>query len=57
MNAKDNWDPDLYFAKRDREWKATVTVGAVEEQGKPIGQLAQPNATTAPATDQSQKQH
>lgn len=56
--AKDNWDPDLYFAKRDREWKATVTVGAVEEQGKPIEQLAQPNATaTPPSANAPQKQH
>jgi len=56
--ASDNWDPVLYFAKRDREWKATVTVGAVEEQGKPIDKLAQPNAATVPApADQSQKQH
>ncbi|WP_157578421.1 sel1 repeat family protein [Rudaea cellulosilytica] len=49
MYAKENWDPDKYFADRDREWKATVTVGAVEEQGKPIDKLAQPNATAAPA--------
>ncbi|MBS0582277.1 MAG: sel1 repeat family protein [Proteobacteria bacterium] len=57
MYAKDNWDPDLYFAKRDREWKATVTVGAVEEQGKSIDQLAQPNATTAAEADKpTQKQ-
>lgn len=41
MYAKDNWEPDLYFAKRDREWKATVTVGAVEEQGKPIDKPVQ----------------
>ena len=47
--ASDNWDPDLYFAKRDREWKATVTVGAVEEQGKPIDTPAQPAAPSAPA--------
>jgi len=51
MYAKDNWDPDLYFARRDREWKATVTVGAVEEQGKPIDKLAQPSA--APPIDGS----
>jgi len=34
MYSRDNWDPDKYFAGRDREWKATVTVGAVEEQNK-----------------------
>lgn len=51
MYAKDNWDPDLYFAKRDREWKATVTVGAVEEPGKSIDQLAQPNALPPAETD------
>jgi hypothetical protein len=32
LMAKENWQPDLYFAARDREWKATVTVGAVEQQ-------------------------
>ena len=47
--AKDNWDPDLYFAKRDREWKATVTVGAVEEQGKAIDKPAQSVPAEKPA--------
>ena len=36
IEANERWDPDLYFASRDREYKATVTVGAVEEQGKAI---------------------
>lgn len=54
MYAKDNWDPGLYFAKRDREWKATVTVGSLEEQGKAIDKLAQPNAAPVPAADASQ---
>jgi len=26
--AKSNWDPDLYFARRDREWMPNVDVGA-----------------------------
>jgi hypothetical protein len=29
--AKENWQPDLYFAARDQEWKASVSVGPVEE--------------------------
>jgi hypothetical protein len=33
--AKDNWRPELYFAARDREWKSTVTVGALEPQSAP----------------------
>jgi hypothetical protein len=37
MFAKDRWDPDSYFRTRDAEWKATVTVGAVEAQIKPGG--------------------
>ncbi|MBN8886922.1 MAG: sel1 repeat family protein [Rudaea sp.] len=61
MYARDNWDPDKYFAGRDREWKATVTVGSLEEQGKPAGQsTASPPATTkpvdAPAAGGVQKQ-
>ena len=43
--AKERWDPALYFAARDREYKATVTVGAVQEEGKPI---ASPPATSDP---------
>jgi len=30
--AKACWQPELYFAMRDRQLNATVTVGAVEEQ-------------------------
>lgn len=47
MYAKDAWDPDKYFAVRDREWKATVTVGAVEDQGKSIDKPAPPTAPAA----------
>jgi len=31
--AKENWQPELYFAARDREWKANVSVGPVEGLG------------------------
>jgi hypothetical protein len=54
---QDSWDPQKYFAGRDRDWKATVTVGAVEEQGKPSPPPAppadgQPNAAPVdPASD------
>lgn len=30
--AEDRWDPVRYFAARDREFKATVTVGALDQQ-------------------------
>lgn len=30
--ARNRWEPDAYFKTRDAEWKATVTVGAVESQ-------------------------
>ena len=30
--ARENWQPELYFAARDREWKANVDVGPVETQ-------------------------
>ena len=42
MYAKENWDPEKYFANRDREWNARVEVGAVQEQGKPATGPAQP---------------
>lgn len=42
--AKTWWDPRLYFAARDREYKATVTVGAVKEQGAAIKKPATPDA-------------
>lgn len=53
MYAKDNWEPDKYFAGRDREWKANVTVGAPEEQSKAAAPGARPatGASTAPSAD------
>jgi hypothetical protein len=50
LYAKDNWDPDKYFAVRDREWKATVTVGAVQDQGKPVDKSSPPGGPP-PAVD------
>lgn len=47
--AKDRWDPDRYFALRDREYKATVSVGAVQEQGKALASPPQGNDPGAPA--------
>ncbi len=49
--AKSRWDPDLYFASRDREYKATVSVGAVQEteQGKAITAPPQSNVPSPPA--------
>ena len=53
MYARSRWDPKTYFTMRDAEWKATVSVGALQEGGK-----AAP-AATPPATDAkpSQDQH
>jgi len=31
LYAKTRWDPKQYFAARDAEWKATVSVGALEQ--------------------------
>ena len=31
--AKSRWEPDQYFASRDAQWKATVSVGKLEEAG------------------------
>ena len=35
------WDPDLYFASRDAQYKARVNVGAVQDLGKAIDKPAQ----------------
>jgi hypothetical protein len=48
--ANPQWDPDLYFAWRDSEYNARVSVGAVQEAGKAIEKppeqsKAVPNAT------------
>ncbi len=32
--ANSRWDPKVYFTMRDAEWKASVSVGAVQEVGK-----------------------
>jgi hypothetical protein len=46
--AKSRWDPKLYFAARDAEWKATVRVG--ELRTSPIAAPpAEPKPATAPA--------
>lgn len=33
--AKARWEPDQYFASRDAQWKATVSVGSIEQAGAP----------------------
>ena len=33
FRRKDNWQPKLYFAARDREWMAQVTVGPLTDAG------------------------
>ena len=58
--AKAYWDPDLYFAARDREYKATVNVGAVQELGKAIDKPPQPGEVAPSATpdpNQNPAQH
>jgi len=47
------WDPDLYFASRDREYQARVSVGAVQQLGKAVDKPAQhseavPSTTAGP---------
>ncbi|MEP6939291.1 MAG: sel1 repeat family protein [Rudaea sp.] len=54
--AKERWDPKLYFASRDREYKASVSVGAVEEAGKTIDKPpAQPAASAGNGNDEGAK--
>ena len=35
MYAKERWEPKAYFASRDAEWKASVSVGALETPPAP----------------------
>lgn len=45
--AKDNWDPEQYFAARDREWMPLVRVGPLTDVGAEKAdtkQAADPNA-------------
>jgi hypothetical protein len=35
LYAKSRWEPKEYFASRDAEWKATVSVGAIESPAPP----------------------
>ncbi|HEY0232332.1 MAG TPA: sel1 repeat family protein [Dokdonella sp.] len=42
--AKERWEPDLYFASRDRSYTATVTVGAVEAAAGAADDKARPAA-------------
>ena len=46
--AKSRWEPNEYFAARDAEWKATVTVGALE---------APPVDKATPAPDATPEKH
>lgn len=46
MYAKSRWEPKEYFASRDAEWKATVSVGAIEA---PPTDKAVPAPADAPA--------
>lgn|GEM_PF-427107 len=55
--SKERWDPKLYFASRDREYKASVTVGElkVEEPGKAISSPPQKGAPATDSTDPAAK--
>jgi hypothetical protein len=43
--AESRWKPEKYFARRDSQWKATVTVGDIKADGQT------PKADQKPATD------
>jgi len=45
LYAKSRWEPKQYFASRDAEWKATVSVGAIEQP--PVDKAAQREADAA----------
>ncbi len=46
MYASSRWDPKTYFASRDAEWKATVSVGAIQSADAPNSAA---KSATAPA--------
>lgn len=50
MYAKSHWEPKEYFASRDAEWKATVSVGAIESP-------TDANKTPAPAANPEGEKH
>jgi hypothetical protein len=56
VNAKERWDPNLYFAARDRQWKSTVTVGAIEPQNA-AGAAETPIAAPSGKPDTGDPQH
>jgi hypothetical protein len=45
--AKSRWEPKEYFALRDAEWKAQVSVGGIEQPTAPPAQPAPPPADDA----------
>ncbi|WP_187300519.1 sel1 repeat family protein [Mizugakiibacter sediminis] len=46
--APARWDPKLYFAARDAQWKGTVTVGAIAQPPAPADKDAAKPAADAP---------
>jgi hypothetical protein len=57
--ARERWDPDLYFASRDRQFKATVTVGPLDPHGAASGATTnQPSLSPLdPSAEKSVKQN
>jgi hypothetical protein len=47
--AESRWKPEKYFARRDSQWKATVTVGDIKDDGH--APMPTPDGTTKPADD------
>jgi hypothetical protein len=52
LYAKSRWEPKEYFALRDAEWKAQVSVGALEQP--PTDKAPAPTGTPPPEDDQKQ---
>lgn len=53
--AKAWWNPKLYFAARDREYKATVSVGAVREQHEAIHKSSDRSESATPNSKPTQR--
>jgi uncharacterized protein len=47
--AESRWKPEKYFARRDSQWKATVTVGDIKDEGAAPADAKKPDGATQPA--------
>ena len=54
--AKDRWNPEKYFASRDSQWKATITVGDINTNGAPPDSTQKPAPAPTSPPNEAKKQ-